>query len=135
MPKPANNAFKKLELNFTSLFDIIFFGTPCNLFTYLMKTYDTLLAENVDFTRMKCTTFVNLSTMIMMESCCFTIHRKPAMKSMEITSHFHSRIVISCSNPPRFLLSLHMLTIKTPSDKCYYISLQVQPIVKYLHCC
>ena len=34
--------------------------------------------------------FVNLSTTTMMESCCLKVIGNPVIKSMEITSHFHS---------------------------------------------
>lgn len=100
VPKPANNSFQNLEVSFASLFDTIFFGTPCNLTTSLMNTYAMSLAEKVDLTGMKCATFVNLSTITIMESCYIIVFGKLVMKCMEMTSHFHSRISIGCSSSP-----------------------------------
>jgi len=88
MPKPANNSFQNMGVNIASLSDTIFFGTPCNLTTSQMNTFATFLSEKVDFIRMKCATFVNLSKKTRMESCCPTILEKLVIKSMEITSHF-----------------------------------------------
>lgn len=105
MCKPLNNAFQNLEVIFTSLSDIIFFETPCNLTTSQINTFATSLAGNVDLTEMKCATFVNLSKVTMMESCYLIICDKIAMKFMELTSHFHSGITVVCSNPSIFLHS------------------------------
>jgi len=98
--KPANNSFQNLEVNFTSISNTIFFGTPCKVTTSMMNTYSTSLLENVDFIGMKCVILVNFSTMTMMESCYFTIFDNPVMKIVEITSHFHSQIKIGCNSPP-----------------------------------
>jgi len=99
MPKPTNNSFQNMEVKFASLSEKIFFGTLCILTTSRMNTYATLLAKNGDLTKMKCATFVNLSTITMMESCCLTVFGNHVMKSMEMNSHFHSGITISYSSP------------------------------------
>jgi len=128
MPKPTNNSFQKLEVNFVSMSDITFFGTPCNMTPSRMNNYATLLAENVDFIGMKCATFVNLTTITMMESCCLTLLKKPVIMYMEMTSHFNSRIKIICRSPTgclHFALCLHLLTIKTPSQKLCCILFQI----------
>jgi len=74
VPKLANNFFQNLEVKFASLSYTIFFGTPFDLIISLMKTFATCFFEYIDSTRMKCATFVNSSTMIMMGSCCLYVH-------------------------------------------------------------
>ena len=44
----------------------------------------------VEFTGIKCDAFVNLSTTTTMESCVLIVIGNPIIKSMEMTSHFHS---------------------------------------------
>ena len=131
MPKSTNDSFQNLEVNFASLSDTIFFGTPCNLPTSQMNTCATSLAENVEFTGMKYATFVNLCTITMMESCCLIVLDNPVMKSMEMTSHFHSRRLYQSTWMLTFFL--HKLTIKIPSHELCYIPLHIRPIIKSLH--
>ena len=45
--------------------------------------------------------FENLSTRTVMEWCCFIVIGKPIIKSMEIISHFHSRIGEGCNKLAR----------------------------------
>ena len=44
----------------------------------------------VDLNGIKCFSLGNLSTTTMMESCYLQVIDNPVIKSMEITSHFHS---------------------------------------------
>ena len=90
VPKFANKLFQKLEVNLTSLSETIALGNPCNLKIYFMKIFAMSSVFYVDLTVIKCVSFVNLSTRTMMESCCLQVIGNPIMKSMEITSHFHS---------------------------------------------
>jgi len=53
IPKLANKSFKNLEVKLASLFDIIFFGKPCNLMISLMKIHANSIAEKIVFTGMK----------------------------------------------------------------------------------
>jgi hypothetical protein len=52
----------------------------------------------MDLTGIKWDTFENLSTTTIIESCCFTVMGKPIIKSIEIVSHFYSRIAKGCNN-------------------------------------
>ena len=78
---------------------------------------------------------VNLSTTTMIESCCLTVLRKRVIKSIEMSSHFHYGIRLDCSKPPGFLHSAFTLTIQASSHKLCHFFIQVQPIIKLIHCC
>ena len=59
VPKYANKPFQKFEVNLTSLSETIAFGNPCNLKISFMKIFAMSLVLCVDFTGIKCASFVN----------------------------------------------------------------------------
>ena len=77
--------------------EIIALGNPCNLKISFMKIFAMVLDLYVDLTGIKCDAFVNLSTKTMMESCCLVVIGNLVIESMEINSHFHSRIGKGCN--------------------------------------
>src|SRR5713101_2145119 len=99
LPKSTNNPFQKLEVNLTSLSKTIAFGNPCNLKISFMKIFAMSSVLCVDLTGIKCDAFVNLSTTTLIELSCLQYIGKCVMKSMEITSHFHSVTGKGCNKP------------------------------------
>ena len=99
VPKSAKRPFQKIEIKLVSLLEIIALGNPCNLKISFMKIFAMASALYVDLTAIKCDSFVNLSTKNMMESCCLIIIGNPVIKSMEMTSYFHSGIGKGCNKP------------------------------------
>ena len=97
--KYANNPYQKLELNLTSLSETIVLGNPCNLKISFMKMFAMSSVLCIDFTGIKCASFINFSTTTMIESCCLQVIDNLVMKSMEITSHLHSGTGKGCNKP------------------------------------
>ena len=95
---PSNKSFQKLEVRFVSLSDITIFGIPYNLKIYFINISTMLMDLMVYLTSMKCVPLVNLSSTTIIESFCLLVLGKPMMKSMVITSHFHSRIGKGCKS-------------------------------------
>ena len=99
VPNSANRLFQKLEVNLVSLSKVNSLGNPYNLKISFMNIFAMESALYVDLTGIKRDAFVNLSTTTMMESCCLIVIQNPVIKSMEITSHFHSRTGKGCNKP------------------------------------
>ena len=89
---PPNKPFQKVDVDLASLSEIIIFGTPCNLTISFRNPYATWAIPKVDFTGMKCATFVKVSTTTITESCWYLVLGNPVMKSIQTVSHFHSAI-------------------------------------------
>lgn len=134
-PKSTNSSFQNLEVNLLSLLEMIFLGTPCNLVISQMKIFDISLAELVNLTATKCTTLLNLSITPMIVSCCLNVLGNPVTKSMDITSHFHSKMGIGCNNLVGFAFNLYLLAFHAFCNKFYYFFLQIRPIVKLFDGC
>jgi hypothetical protein len=73
-------------------------GTPCSRRTLSMYSCASLSPRYVAFIGMKKATFVNRSTMTHIESFPFCVLGSPTMKSMLISSHFHTGICSGWSN-------------------------------------
>lgn len=82
-----------------SLLDIITFGTSCSLTISLI--YSSANDSSEVFTRMakKWVDLINLSIITHMASCFFRVWGKPMIKSVIISSHFHSSISYGDNNP------------------------------------
>uniref|UniRef100_A0A0A9FR86 Uncharacterized protein n=1 Tax=Arundo donax TaxID=35708 RepID=A0A0A9FR86_ARUDO len=80
---------------------------------------------------MKWATFVNLSTMTHMESCPFGVLGNPTIKSIPISSHFHTGTGRGCNSPAGLWCSaltlLHISQRATNSAISFFI-----PIHQYL---
>jgi hypothetical protein len=74
-------------------------GTPFSFTTSLIKISAISMFLLVDHTGMKCAVLVSLSTTTMMKACCFTNLVNLVIKSIVITSHFHSGSGKDCNNP------------------------------------
>jgi len=94
-----NKVFQKLKVTFVSMFEMIFLGKPCILKISFMKISTMFMALWVDFTVIKCASLKSLYTTTIIESFCFLVIVNHVMKSILITSDFHSGMDIGYNNP------------------------------------
>lgn len=136
IPKPANNSFQSMEVNLTSLSEIIFLGTPCNLKILFMKIWATSLAELVDLIATKWATLCNFSIVFTIASCCLEGLGKTIINSIEITSHFHFKMGIRCNKPTRCFHSTftwwHSMHLEMKSATSFF---QIKPKIEFLNGC
>jgi hypothetical protein len=67
----ANNYFQKIDVNFTSLYEITILGILCSLKFSFMNILAMLIALKVDFIGIKCANLLILSITTIIESLCF----------------------------------------------------------------
>jgi hypothetical protein len=84
-------------------------GTPCSQMTYFMYISTIFVSLCVVFIGIKCVVLVNLSTTIVMESCCFIVMGILEIKYSVNNSHFHYEMVNGCNNPTGVYAWFHHL--------------------------
>jgi hypothetical protein len=97
--RPTIKDFQKLEVNFVSLSGTVSLSIPCSLNISFMNMLEISISLQVNLTRIKWEDLLNLSDTTMMASFYLVNVGNPVMKSMEMVSHFHSRIGRGCNNP------------------------------------
>ena len=129
-----NNGFQKLEVNFASRIEITVFVVLRSLKFFRINISAMFIDLRVDLTSIKCVSLLILSTTTIMESFCFLVLGKPAIKSIFIVSHFHFRIGIGCNNPIQCWLTPQPATIKAPGHIVFYFSFHVRPVKIFFQC-
>jgi hypothetical protein len=66
-----NNYFQKIDVNFTSLYEITILGILCSLKFSFMNILAMLITLKVDFIGIKCANLLILSITTIIESLCF----------------------------------------------------------------
>jgi hypothetical protein len=107
IPKPVKTGQSRIGNRMVQFFQTcqiwlsttIFLGTLCKHTILDMYSFASLALELFIFTGMKWATFVKRSTMTQIESYPAWVHGNPTMKSIPVSSHFHSGILRGCSNP------------------------------------
>jgi hypothetical protein len=103
--------------------DTIFFGTSCRHTIRVMHSFANEAPEYVVLMGIKWVTMVNQSTMTQIESYLAWIRSNPTIKSIPISSHFHSRIFSGSSNHAVLWCSAFTLWQVSQRDMCSAISL------------
>jgi hypothetical protein len=89
MPSSSKGLFQKFKVSFVFLSEMIALCIMCNLNTYFINIYAMSVALFMDLTQLKLSTLVNLSTTMIMESCCLKVLGRLVIKSTVINSHFY----------------------------------------------
>jgi hypothetical protein len=79
-----------MDTNWAPQSEIIDLGTPCSFKMLSMYNLANLSLPYVVRTSIKCATFVRRSIITHIESLPFGVLGSPLMKSMLMSSHFHS---------------------------------------------
>src|SRR5207253_7692221 len=84
---------QNLDVNWVPLSDTIFLGTPCKHTILVIYNSASFGPWYVSLTGMKWATLVRRSTITHMESYPDWVRGNPTIKSMLISSHFHSGVM------------------------------------------
>lgn len=92
MPSNFCRLYQKCKVNYVSLYDSMNLGTLCSRTISLTYILESLSIESVLAIGKKWVLFVNLSTTTHMEFFPIDVLGKLTTTSMDISSHFHSKI-------------------------------------------
>lgn len=132
VPRLVCNCSQKRATNWVPRSEMMVFGTPCK--HSMRSTYNSayFLAGYTVLTGRKCADLVSLSTTTQMESYPFWVWGNPTMKSMLISSHFHSGMFKGWRVPAG--LRWLALTLRQISHSDTYLAISLFILV-HQNCC
>jgi hypothetical protein len=101
MPSSSKGLLQNFEVIFVFLSKVIALYIMCNLNTSFINIYAMSVFLLMDLTQMKLSNLVNLSTTMIMESCCLKVFGRMVIKSTIGTSQFCFGRCIDYNNPLR----------------------------------